>query len=253
MPVQSFAGYAAPLEMFVESALGSGYVTIQPDVDGIIRRAPLILKHDDVLYPSLALETARQFLLAEHMNIKSANVNGVESIVNISLDNVVIPTNEFGEAAVPYRGGAKSFPYISAADILNGEEIPELADSIVLVGTSAVGLADLRSTPLQPFYPGVEIHANIIDAIVNERPFPYQPDWFSGASVLVMLLSTLILTYALPRLGALMMPLVSFTLLGALIGFNFYSWKYWSLDLPLFIPALLVVVISLKAVSYTHL
>ncbi|MDF1640936.1 CHASE2 domain-containing protein [Thalassolituus oleivorans] len=249
MPVQSFAGYAAPLEMFVESALGSGYVTIQPDVDGIIRRAPLILKHDDVLYPSLALETARQFLLAEHMNIKSANVNGVESIVNISLDNVVIPTNEFGEAAVPYRGGAKSFPYISAADILNGEEIPELADSIVLVGTSAVGLADLRSTPLQPFYPGVEIHANIIDAIVNERPFPYQPDWFSGASVLVMLLSTLILTYALPRLGALMMPLVSFTLLGALIGFNFYSWKYWSLDLPLFIPALLVVVISLKEIA----
>ena len=119
----------------------------------------------------------------------------------------------------------------------------------MLIGTSAVGLADLRSTPLQPFYPGVEVHANIVDAIVNERPFPYQPDWFSGATALIMLLSTLILTYALPRLGALLMPLVSFSLLSVLIGFNFYSWKYWSLDLPLFIPALLVVVISLKEIA----
>jgi adenylate cyclase len=249
MPVTSFDGYAAPLGQFVDSVLGSGYVTIQPDVDGIIRRAPLVLKHNDVLYPSLAIETARQFLLTETLNVKSTDLGGVELIENISLDNIVIPTNEFGEAAVPYRGGAKSFPYISAADVLNGEAIPELADSIVLIGTSAVGLADLRSTPLQPFYPGVEVHANIVDAIVNERPFPYQPDWFSGATALIMLLSTLILTYALPRLGALLMPLVSFSLLSVLIGFNFYSWKYWSLDLPLFIPALLVVVISLKEVA----
>jgi adenylate cyclase len=249
MPVTSFDGYAAPLGQFVDSVLGSGYVTIQPDVDGIIRRAPLVLKHNDVLYPSLAIETARQFLLTETLNVKSTDLGGVELIENISLDNIVIPTNEFGEAAVPYRGGAKSFPYISAADVLNGESIPELADSIVLIGTSAVGLADLRSTPLQPFYPGVEVHANIVDAIVNERPFPYQPDWFSGATALIMLLSTLILTYALPRLGALLMPLVSFSLLSVLIGFNFYSWKYWSLDLPLFIPALLVVVISLKEVA----
>ncbi|MDF1762805.1 MAG: adenylate/guanylate cyclase domain-containing protein, partial [Oleibacter sp.] len=249
IPAQQFAGYAGPLEMFVDNAAGSGYVTIQPDIDGIIRRAPLILKHNNMIYPSLALETARQFLLSENMTISTATVGDMETVVSINLDQIIIPTNERGEATVPYRGKARSYPYISAADVLDGKDIPMLANSIVLIGTSAVGLADLRSTPLQPFFPGVEVHANIVDAIVNERPFAYQPDWYSGAIVMIMLLSLIILTGLLPRLDALMMPLVSITLLTVLIGFNFYAWKVWHVDLPLFIPALLVIVLSLKEIG----
>lgn len=254
LPVNSFVGFTAPLKPFVDNALGTGFVTIRPDSDGVIRRVPLVVRYGSYLYPSLALEASRQYLLTNMTEVEVAETGDSTSIVALTLDEVRIPTNRHGEVIVPYRGKTGTFRYISAADILNGQVFPELRNSIVLIGTSAVGLGELSTTPLEPLFPGVEIHANIIDSIVNSHAFPYQPDWYPGAVIVVMFLSALFLTILLPTLNALLMPLVGLAFLSGLTLLNFATWKYLHLDFPLVIPALLIVAISFKEVArgYVH-
>lgn len=254
LPVNSFLGFTAPLEMFVDNAIGTGFVSIRPDNDGVIRRVPLFVQYGGYYYPSLALEASRQYLLTHDTGLEVASSGLDINVVALTLDEIRIPTNRHGEVLVPYRGKMGTFRYISAADILAGQSFPELRNSIVLVGTSAVGLGELSTTPLEPLFPGVEIHANIIDSIVNAHSFPYQPDWYPGAVVVIMFLSALALTIILPMLNALLMPLISLLFLTGLTLLNFGAWKYLYLDFPLVIPALLVIAISFKEVArgYVH-
>src|SRR5690625_1657181 len=100
---------------------------------------------------------------------------------------------------VPYRGQAGSFPTVSATRLLQGDvdkqSLEALKGAVVLIGTSALGLADLRTTPLQTSFPGVEVHANAVDTILNaywqqsnapddaRSPFYVEPDWSDGAVI----------------------------------------------------------------------
>ena len=87
-------------------------------------------------------------------------------LLGATLADKFIPTDDFGEVNVNFRGPAYTFPYISASDILEGKELERLRDKYVLIGTSAAGLLDLRATPFSNIYPGVEVHANIIDNFI---------------------------------------------------------------------------------------
>jgi len=253
-PLKAFPGFTAPLPRLMDHAVGAGFVTIQPDADGVIRRVPLMLRYGSYVYPSLALETARQYLLTHKTGLELATAGGSTSVVAVQLDEMSIPTNRHGEVIVPYRGTTGSFRYIPAGDILEGRVFPELKNSIVLIGTSAVGLGELRTTPLEPLFPGVEIHANILDAIVNNRAFPNQPDWYPGAVMLLMLVVVILLTKVLPRLNAWLMPVVGIVILTSVTLLNFAVWKYLYLDLPLVVTALLILVLSSKEVGrgYVH-
>jgi adenylate cyclase len=236
-------GYTANLPIFVQSALGSGFFSLIPDLDGVVRRAPLVARYNDQLFSSLALETLRHFLLADSVRLHTSQINGLETVEAVELSGFAsIPTDADGQMIVPYLGATGSFPYISASAVLAGTvPVSQMEGAIVLVGTTAPGLFDLRSTPVQSVYPGVEIQANLIDAILGKR-FLVQPAWGQGADFVVMVVVGLALALALPFFAPMWQMLWTLVVAAALVLGNLALWKQGlvlSLAMPLILTALL--------------
>ncbi|MFZ5775842.1 MAG: CHASE2 domain-containing protein [Thermodesulfobacteriota bacterium] len=192
-------GYTANLPVLAQAASGSGFFSLLPDVDGVVRRAPLLARYNNQLYASLSLETLRRYQLADSITLHTSRINDKETVEAVELDGVVsVPTDGQGQMIVPYIGPKGSYPYVSAGAVLSGRASPEqLQGAIVLVGTTAPGLFDLRATPLQAVYPGVEIHANLIDAMLAKR-FLVRPAWAEGADFVIMAVAGLALALVLP-------------------------------------------------------
>ncbi|MFT6154984.1 MAG: adenylate cyclase [Crocinitomicaceae bacterium] len=225
-------GYTANIDILQNQASGGGFVTMFPDFDGTVRRAPLIIRHGDQLYPSLALGAALRYLFLDSVEPKVASVGNVLTVTEVAVSEFPAPTDALGFVTVPYQGKSFTYPYISATDVLNGSEKPgQLEDSIVLIGTSAIGLSDLRSTPVGPQYPGVEVHANILDALLSGG-FPQKPDWAPGAIMLQLTLIAIIMIIALPMLGPLAMLLGGISITILVLVFNGYLWAI-GIDLPM--------------------
>ena len=236
-------GYAANLSVLQQQAAGGGFVTTFADTDGSVRRTPLLIRYGHELYPSLSLATVMTYLVAADAQLETAAVGSVDVIRRVTLTPPGARTDGVGQVIVPYRGGSKSFPYYPATAVLRNELPPAaLEGAIVLIGTSALGLADLRTTPVGTQYPGVEVHANVVDGLLNGG-FPYRPEWEAGATVLSLLLTGLVLSFWLPALGPLAAMLVSAGTAVLLVGGNFWLWTAHGLDLPL--AALLLLTISL--------
>ena len=179
----SGTGVVAPLPVFAEAVRHSGFVNVRPDDDSVIRRIPLLMRFHDQIYPSLALASVMQALKAERVFLKVSDL-GVEWL---RLNETVIPVDASGNLLIRYRGKSKSFEYISAADLLNDRiDRENIAGRVVFVGTSAAGLKDTYTTPLDPLYPGVEIHAIVADNILN-GVFLKRPAWAHGAELLATL------------------------------------------------------------------
>ncbi len=240
-------GYAANLPLLQSAAAGGGFVTTFADSDGAIRRSPLLIRHDGQLYPSLSLATLMAYLFDRNVTIDTARIGSVDAIRHITLSGLKARTDASGWVTVPYRGGRRTFPYIPAADVLSGRaDTKQLEGAIVLVGTSALGLSDLRATPVGTQYPGVEVHANIIDAMLNDG-FPYRPEWEAGATAAALCLIGLVLAFWLPAAG----PVASIMLSGAaallVVAGNLWLWIVHRLDLPM--ASLLLMVGSLTMMN----
>lgn len=251
--------YTGNLPSLMDKALSAGFFTTLPDRDGVIRRSPLIVRHGNALYTSLALEMARLYLKAPFIGLQTTRCLGVQTCIErIQVGDNVVHTDEHGRALIPYKGGRKSFTYLSASKVMRGE-LPAgiLNGAIVLVGTSALGLADLRTTPLETFYPGVEVHANLLDAILQspagDSQFVYRPDWAPGATFVLLLVSGLLLALILPRLEPAYMLLVSGGWLVVLVLGNFALWKSAHFDLPLAALLLMASLIALFNIAFGFL
>lgn len=249
--VLSLPDYTGNLPQLMERARSGGFVTTLPDRDGVIRRSPLVLRHGDALYTALAVELARLHLDAPFVRLQTARCRGQQTCIeSLQVGDRHVRTDEHGAALVPYKGRRGSFTYVSATRVLRGE-LPAgmLQDSIVLVGTSALGLADLRTMPLETQYPGVEVHANLLDAILQSAPgtpqFHYRPDWEPGATFVLLLVSGLLLALILPRLEPGYMLVVSGGWLVVLLLGNLALWKAARFDLPL--AALLLMTLLIAA------
>ncbi len=208
-PDPANALYDAPeavcnLPVLGSAAPSSGFFTTVPDLDGMLRRTPLIIHYKDAIYPSLALSMLMQASGDSQIVLKMKE-GGVESI---RYGGRVIPLDRRGRMLLKYRGKGGSFRYISATDVLEGT-LPanELQGKLVLVGTSAAGLKDLRAQPFDPVFPGVEAHATVIDTILKgdfiSRPWMARIVEFNTV-LLVGVVSTIILslTGAVPALMA---------------------------------------------------
>ncbi|WP_418640965.1 CHASE2 domain-containing protein [Sulfurimonas sp. ST-27] len=187
------------------AAYSSGYFNTIPDEDGVVRSIPMIMEYRGLLYPSLSLELTR-LALGERKVVINYYKKGVESI---RIGKITIPTDRFGRMIINYRGRQHKYKYISACDIYANKIDPkEIAGKIVLVGTTAAGLLDLRSTPFDSVYPGVEVHATAIDNILNQE-FLARPSWIIGFDIVDIFLSLSI------AFGLLLIPnaMLSFTFL----------------------------------------
>ncbi len=174
-------GYEANIPILQDGAYGGGFFDTIPDVDGIIRSTPLVLNFQNQLYPSLSLEMARLYYFEDNFTIatEADALGNFRSVVGVNMGQITIPTTRDGRVLVPFIGESNmgegdTFSYISATDVLRDNlsdfEREQLENSLVLVGTTATGLFDLRSTPLEAVYPGVEVHANVLNALLNASP-----------------------------------------------------------------------------------
>jgi adenylate cyclase len=251
------SGYGGNLKELQDSAAAGGYFdNPTTSVDGVFRRVPMLQRYQGAVYESLSLAVAREYLgvpvrviFAEGLGV-GEDYNGLEWI---GLGRRRIPVDGDVAALVPYRGPQGSFPYVSATDVLNGSiaDASLFKDAIVLVGTTAPGLLDLRSTPVQKLYPGVEIHANLITGILDGR-FKHRPAYVVGAELVILVLVALLLSLVLPLLGPLRASLLTAAVLVAVVAINFSIWHYADLVLPLASPLLLILVLFLFNMSYGY-
>lgn len=251
--------YTGNMDALTDKSVAAGFVTTLPDFDGVIRRSPLILQHNNALYTSLAVEMAKVYLNASYIRMQTTKCRATLTCVeSLQIGDHVIRTEESGSALVPYKGGRGSYPYVSATSVLQGTAPKGVLDgAIVIVGTSALGLADLRSMPLQAQYPGVEVHANLLDAILQSSStksyFPYRPDWEPGATFFILLVSGLIFALLLPRMEPVYMILVTVAWFVVLILGNFALWRSAEFDLPLAAILVMAILIAIFNIVYGFL
>lgn len=223
-------GYAANLAQLQDVALGAGFFSNPVvDDDGVYRRVPLVAEHEGDLYVSLALAAAQAYIGIEAEPVLAPGREGLgdyPALEAFDFAGVRIPVDANATAMVPYKGPEGSFPYISATDVLEGT-VPEpdrLAGTIALIGTTAAGLVDLRPTPVQNVYPGVEVHANLIAGMLDGT-IRQQPAYTLAVELLMVVLSGVILSLVLPLTSPLVGGLATFGAISAIAGFNVYAWE----------------------------
>lgn len=244
------AAFTANLDVLSQAAPMTGFFDNPAiDSDGIFRRVPLLQLHANQLYPSLALATATMAMGNPPVRIKTEHMADYDAIEGVQLGEYLVPTDYQSNILVPWRGGAGSFPYMPIADIL-AKRIPvaDLKDRIVLVGTSAPGLLDLRSTPVANAYPGVEVHANIISGILDDKVW-HAPAWDVGVEVLLLLLTGLVTLTVTPRLSPVRQVALTAALAIALVTFNTVAWNN-GLVLPLASSLLLLALLFTYIMSW---
>jgi adenylate cyclase len=198
------------------AAAGLGYFNFRPDHDALFRRAMLAVRfHDRVVLPlSLAM---LQHAWPDRPSAIRFGPFGVESV---RLGDTTIPVDRDGEMLINYRGAGQTFRFISAADVLAKRVAPAdvFHDKFVVLGISAIGVADVRATPVDASLPGVEIHATILDNVLR-RDFIAQPTW-SGPDLAVILLLALLVGVTLRFTHGLMSALLATTIIVAYLALS---------------------------------
>jgi adenylate cyclase len=153
-------------------------------------------------------------------------------------------------ALIPYRGATGVFRYVSATDVIRGTlPVDELRDKVVIVGTSAQGLLDLRATPVREDFPGVEVHANLIGGFLDQR-IMHKPGEIIVISVLTILVLGLPLAVLLPRLSPIIATTTVAVVLAALLGVNLYVWSSHDLVLNIAAPVSMIAVLYLLNMAW---
>jgi len=289
--VSDMSGYTGNIKVLQDAAFGNGSMNQVPDPDGVVRRVPLLIRYGSALYPTLSLEMIRVYNFADSYELITENYDGLEVVrgvaVGVGAGKFEIPTDGFAKVIVPYTGPSSefddsSFPYISATDVLrdnlSDEERSQLQNALVLVGTSAPGLGDIRAMPLDRVYPGVEVHANMLNALLDSVTtlevdsgeastesafssftppddiyFPYRPDWASGALFVSLTGLGLLMAMVLPLMGAASMAATGAALLGVSVWGNFLLWDVYKWDFPLVLLLLLIVFVTMTNLIYGFL
>ena len=192
-----YAALVRNLPVIEQAAAGLGLMTFGLERDAIVRRVPAVFQVGPDLFPALAIEMLRVATGQSAYAIKSSR-DGITSIV---VAGVRIPTDAKGRVWVHF-GPHDPSRYLSAKDLLDGSVAPpQIAGKLVLVGTSASGLLDIRSTPLGSAMPGVEIHAQLLENILAGT-YLLRPAYALGVELAITLLAGLLMIALLPRLGA---------------------------------------------------
>jgi adenylate cyclase len=211
-----------PLPVLLQQDTPAGFMNTVTDPDGVLRRIPLLIALDQAMYPQLALAT---LLTAFRDQIPDPIIRttrgGIESI---KIGNTVVPLQSNGAMLINYRGPSRTFPYISAGKILEDKiNSSELKGKIVFLGTSASGLKDIRISPLDQVFPGVEVHATIVDNILA-NDILFRPDWIPGLELSCILFWGLATTLLIGWAGA------AFTLpITVLLGLSVWYGSVWAL------------------------
>lgn len=254
-------GYTGNLPAYMANAAGAGHFNPLVDHDGVVRRVPMILEFEGAYYEPLSLAMVRA-LLALEGGAKPAvepvfpagppEPGAYAGMEQIRIGPYRIPVDDEAAALIPYRGPKGTFSYVSLVDALNDRARPELLQGkIAIIGTSAPGLQDLRSTPVGSVFPGVEIHANMVSSVISGG-LKQQPAYMLGAEVLLLAVGGLALSGLLPILSAGWATVAAAAGFAAITGFDFALWSEADLVLPLASSVLMTAFIYVMNMSYGY-
>jgi len=197
-------GIVCNLPEFNDAVTASGFFNVSADKDGLLRRAPLVIQYNadpggPGYYPSLALAVLMKSRNAEHISVKLDS----GSVSEILMDDFRVPVDAFGNMRIRFLApGRQAFVTISAADVLSGQVAKErVQGKIVFVGTSSTGIGERRATPVDPFLPGVEVHATVAQNILRNYHV-LRPSWISGLELLTVVAAGLLSALLLAGTGA---------------------------------------------------
>jgi adenylate cyclase len=231
-------------------ATGRGIFSLVPEPDGIVRRVPTLFLHKEQFYPSLSVEMLRVAFNRPTILVR-ANAAGITEMA-ITKD-VKIPTDRNGRV-FPYFSKSDRSKYISARDILAGTAEPKkIAGKLAIVGTSAVGLLDIRAVPTEPVIPGVEVHVQLIESALH-KAYLSRPNYFEVAEMTLLLVGGLTLIWLVPFIGAKWTALLFLAIAGGAGG---TSWHFFTTERLLFdagyaIISLLLLYTLLTYVGYAR-
>ncbi len=225
------------------AAAGRGLFSIRPERDGIVRRVPMIMLAQNVTMPSLSFEMLRVvtgtdtiFIKADQGGIKSLGVKGFQ-----------IPTDANGQLWVHF-GRSDPGIYVSAKDVLAGDVPPEkIKGKLVLIGTSAVGLNDIKTTPVSRAMPGVEIHAQVIESALTQEVLS-QPNYGIAMEFLAALVFGLLVLIFAPLFGPVILVAVGALFATLLIGTSWYFYTHYRLLIDFTYPLLSTTAIYLTLI-----
>lgn len=241
----SWSGYGANIEQLARAAPVAGFFNPMVDGDGVVRAVPLVAEYKGQYYESLALAMFR--MLAGSPAVEPGfpqesflprHYQGLDHIrLRLGERSKAIPVAEGVITLVPFRGAGGtaggSYKYVSASDLIAKRVAPDtLKGKIILVGTTAPGLLDLRVTPVGEAYAGVETHANLISGLLDGR-IPVKPDYAVGYDVVILVVAGLLLAITLPLLSASRAVLLSLAVAAAILALNFWLYTAHMLALPL--------------------
>ncbi len=258
----SWNGFGSNIAQIAKAAPVAGHFNQVPESDGVVRSLPLIAEYKGGYYESLSLAMFRVLAGSPTVSpgfpkerLLSRSYQGLESIqLKLGTKTLAIPVDDQVSALIPFRGfdGPKggSFRYVSAADLLS-KALPaeSLKNKIVLVGTTAPGLLDLRVTPVSGAYPGVEAHANVISGLLDGKTL-VKPDYAIGYEVVVVLMAGLLLAFALPLVSATRAVILSVGVAAMVAGLNF--WLYLGAGLVLPLAGALIMVATAFALNMSY-
>ncbi len=255
--ITQWKNFGGNLQAFQAAAAGAGHFNPLVDFDGISRRVPLLAEYGGAYYDSLALAMVR--VLLDVPMVIPTYADGGDAYAGLEWlelptkqNSLFIPVDKNVATLIPYRGPQGSFPYVSATDVLNGHIGKEqLTGRIVLVGTTAPGLMDLRATPVDSAYPGVEIHANLIAGLLDGN-LKHKPDYMLAADLLQILVAGALMALLLPILSPLKATLTGLLVLMGLVTVNVYLWHAENLILPFAGVAALVVLLYALNMSWGY-
>jgi adenylate cyclase len=237
------------LKLLSDAAENSGYFNAFPDSDGTFRWSPLAIKFQDNYYLPLSLSLIVQYLDWPMLTLNMAK-HGIEGI---KIGDVNIPTDETGRMLVNYYGTGRTFPHYSISDIIKGKLSPDtFKDKIVIVGSTAIGIYDLRVTPYSSVYPGVEIHATAIDNILHGN-FLHRSSGTQLLDVCAIVFFGLFIGIVVPRVKAVQGMVLSLLVLISFVLINSFIFSRYNLWLNIIYPALTMIVIYLGITVYRYI
>jgi adenylate cyclase len=238
--------YHGNLRVLQDQAHGAGFFNAHPDFDGVMRRMPVLIEHDGQCYGSLALITAQAAMGSELARIRAAH--GLRP-PGLDLEGLGVPLDAEGRALVPYRAPG-AYRYVSAVDVLEGAApAADLEGRVVLIGSTAPGIMDLRVTPADKAFPGVEIHTSLISGILDGT-IPWEPVGMRYYEAGLVVGLGLLLAAVLPLLTPLWAAALTLLLAGVLVVADFYAWSALHMQVP--VAASLITVVGLFVLNMSY-
>jgi adenylate cyclase len=190
-------GAVCSLPILTQAAGASGFLNAAPDPDGRLRRVPLLMTLDGRVLPSLALAAVVASAQTHDAILRVINVNAA----SLQLDSRSVPLDGKSNMLLRYRGPRRTFPYVSAADVLSGQVEPgTFKDKIVIVGTTALGTREVVTTPIDTLFAGVEVQATVADDLL-QRDFVHVPENGVLLETVVVVALGIVLTLLVGRVG----------------------------------------------------